>query len=88
MVFGPPEMEDIKPHRGEEKKQDSKSSICRGSEEIVSTVLWEKPWLIQPKLGRKKAVRDDARKLSRDQTVKGLAGFTRLRSWGITLKIR
>lgn len=55
MVFCPPEMEEAKLHGGGEEKPDSKSS--KGSEETVSTVFWEKLWLIQPKQGRNKAVR-------------------------------
>lgn len=45
-------------------------------------------WLIQSKLGRKKAMRDEVKKLSRDQTVKGLMCFAKLRGSDITLRAK
>lgn len=88
MVFPPPETEEAKLQGGGEEKRGSKSSICKGSEERVSIVLWKKLWLIQPKEEKKKAVRDEGKKLSRDHTGKGFLCFTKLRSLGITLKIK
>ena len=45
-------------------------------------------WLIQSKLRRKKAVRDEGKKLSRDQRVKGLVCFVKLRCSDITLRVK
>lgn len=86
MVFCPPEMEGAKLHGGGEEKPDSKSS--KVSEETVSTVFWKKLWLIQPRQVRNKAVRDEGKRLGRDQTAKDLLSLTALRSSGITLKVK